>query len=359
MKRPRFSRAARAALATAAIALAVLPSQVAAALLWTLTASPLTATTGVPTTFTLVGTNGDPLSQIGCIRVTVPNATALGASIVSASNGRTWLASVQGNTVWVQSQDGGGTLALLQSVTFRIQATVSAAGAYTWNSNAYSRYDCAGTGSLLGVPPVVVVIGAAPTPSPTPTPTPTPTPSATPAPTLTPRPATPSPTPTPRASLPLPSVPIPSLPAPSLPSTPAGSSSPVATLPAPSLPLPSPSASQASAPASGFSAGSGPPSGPSTGGGSSGGGGAPVEIRPGGLGVRATPAGSNALNVGGLGSVDAFGLWLVPGTIIAGPGLLAIIWLLIQVLAGLVWLPAARRVRGREDARRRRPALSR
>jgi hypothetical protein len=85
----------------------------------------------------------------------------------------------------------------------------------------------------------------------------------------------------------------------------------------------------------------------------------PVAIGPGGLGVRTTPAGSDDLNVGGLGTIDAFGLWLVPGTIIAGPGLLAIIWLLIQVLAGMVWLPAARRVRGREDPRRRRLALSR
>src|SRR4029077_12631955 len=151
MRRPRLPRAARAALATAAIALVVLPSQVAAALLWTLTASPLTATTGVPTTFTLVGTNGDPLSQIGCIRVTVPSANLQGASIVSVSNGGTRRATVNGTTAWVLSQDPGGRLALLQSVTFRIQATPSAPGAYAWNSNAYTRQDCTGTGSLLGV----------------------------------------------------------------------------------------------------------------------------------------------------------------------------------------------------------------
>jgi hypothetical protein len=166
----------------AAIALAILPSQVAAALLWTLTPSPLTATTGVSTTFTLVGTNGDPLlSEIGCIRVTVPSASVEGASIVSTSNGRTWLSMVSGNTVWVRSQDGGGRLALLQSVTFRIQATPLGLGAYTWSSNAYTQQDCSGTGSLLGVPPVVVVAGAAATPSPTPRPTPTPTPKPTPA----------------------------------------------------------------------------------------------------------------------------------------------------------------------------------
>ena len=79
----------------------------------------------------------------------------------------------------------------------------------------------------------------------------------------------------------------------------------------------------------------------------------PVLIGPGGLGVRTTPAGSDGLNVGGLGSIGVFGLWLVPGAVIAGPGLLAIIWLAIQVIAGLAWVPAARRMGG-EDARRRR-----
>jgi hypothetical protein len=352
VNRPRVGRAVRAALATAAIALAVLPSHVAAALLWTLTASPLTATTGIPTTFTLVGTNGDPVSQIGCIRVTVPGATVLGASIVSASNGRTWLATVNGNTVRVQSQDGGGRLALLQSVTFLITATPNSPGARAWSSNAYTQQDCSGVGSVLGVPPVVVVTGAAPPPTPPPLPAPRPTA----APTPTPRP---TPIPTPLASLPLPSVPMPPLPAPSLPPAPAGSASPPAGVPLPSVPLPSASASPVAAPLSGPPAGSGSGPGASAGGGSSGGGAAPADIGPGGLGGRITPAGSDGLSVGGLGSLDAFGLWLVPGTVIAGPGLLAIIWLLIQVLAGMAWLPAARRLRGREEAKRRRPALSR
>ena len=46
--------------------------------------------------------------------------------------------------------------------------------------------------------------------------------------------------------------------------------------------------------------------------------------------------------IGGLGSIGVFGLWLVPGAVIAGPGLLALIWLAIQVMAGMAWLPAAR-----------------
>ena len=80
---------------------------------------------------------------------------------------------------------------------------------------------------------------------------------------------------------------------------------------------------------------------------------APVAIGPGGLGVRTTPAGFDGLSVGGLGDFGALQLWLVPGAVIAGPGLLVLIWLAIQVLAGMAWLPAARRVRGQEDRRRR------
>ena len=329
----------------------MLPSQAAAALLWTLTASPLTATTGVSTAFTLVGTNGDLLSDIGCIRVTVPNASVHGASIIAVSNGRTWLTSVSGNTVWVQSQDGGGRLALLQSVTFRIQATPSAPGAFAWNANAYSQQDCAGTGSLLGVPPVVVVSGPAVTPSPTPTPTASPTPTSTP----TPQPTR---TPTPEPSFPLPSLPVPSLPLPTLPlPTPSASSSPEPSAPLPSLPIasatptPSPGASQpalSSTPSP--TSGSGGSGGSQDGGNPAGGGAVAAPVGPGGVGVRTTPTGSDGLTVAGLG-LGGLQLWLVPGAVIAGPGLLVLIWLAIQVVAGMVWLPAARRIRGENERR--------
>jgi len=57
--------------------------------------------------------------------------------------------------------------------------------------------------------------------------------------------------------------------------------------------------------------------------------------------------------VAGLGNLSTLELWLVPGAVIAGPGLLVLLWLAIQVLAGMVWLPAARRVRGQDDRGRR------
>jgi hypothetical protein len=82
---------------------------------------------------------------------------------------------------------------------------------------------------------------------------------------------------------------------------------------------------------------------------------APVVIGPNGLGVRTTAAGSERLSLGGL-NLASLQFWLVPGAVIGGPGLLALVWLAIQVLAGMAWVPAARRVRGQEQDRRRRAA---
>ena len=56
------------------------------------------------------------------------------------------------------------------------------------------------------------------------------------------------------------------------------------------------------------------------------------------------------MTVAGLG-LGGLQLWLVPGAVIAGPGLLVLIWLAIQVVAGMVWLPAARRIRGENERR--------
>ena len=62
--------------------------------LWTMTASPLVATTGVATTYTLTATNEDPLaalssnSEIGCVEVTLPltfSVAAAGGALSSAT----------------------------------------------------------------------------------------------------------------------------------------------------------------------------------------------------------------------------------------------------------------------------------
>jgi hypothetical protein len=41
-------------------------------------------------------------------------------------------------------------------------------------------------------------------------------------------------------------------------------------------------------------------------------------------------------------------LWYVPAVVVAGPGLLVVVWVLLQLAAGIAWLPPTRRIRGQE-----------
>ncbi|HEX2141211.1 MAG TPA: hypothetical protein VHK28_02885, partial [Candidatus Limnocylindria bacterium] len=186
----------RLAAATVALALACLVpiGSARAAVLWTLVASPLAVSTGVPTTFTLTATNEDPLAallseaEIGCVVVDVPaNFSVHDATVTGSNSGGSWDAKLTGNRVKVRAGSGGDRLELLGWVRFTIDATALSAGSLTWAAKAYRDQDCEGSTSLLGVPPVVAVSGPAVTPTPQPTvaasPTPQPTTPATPGPT--------------------------------------------------------------------------------------------------------------------------------------------------------------------------------
>lgn len=103
-------------------------------------------------------------------------------------------------------------------------------------------------------------------------------------------------------------------------------------------------------PGDGSSGGTGP------GGGGDGGSAVPVQIGPGGLGVRtATDSGDGLgdLGVRILGGLDVSQIWFVPAGLLGGPGLLVILWVALQVTAGMAWLPATRRLRGDERQERR------
>ena len=52
----------------------------------------------------------------------------------------------------------------------------------------------------------------------------------------------------------------------------------------------------------------------------------------------------------GLLDVD---VWLVPSALVAGPGLLVILWVLLQTIGAAAWIPAVRRMADEEGARRR------
>jgi hypothetical protein len=362
-------------LLTGLLALGAPASVSAESTLWTLVASPLTATTGVATTFTLTATNEDPLaavlssSEIGCVIVDVPvNFSIATVSVIASNAGGSWVASRTGNRVKVQAGSGGDRLALLDWVRFTVRATALSTGSGAWNSRAYRDQGCDGTGALLGVPPIVFISGPAMTPTPVPTPIPTPAPTATPSPTPTPI----LPLPTPSVSLPLPSLPLPSESSPTspLPSLPQAGNS------APATPSPRGSPGATASPTSSATAGPGqsgdgdPTASPSADGSpparsGGGAGGAPAAPSSGG----STGAGSGdpearflsiafderRLDLAGA-SVGLFGrieIWAVPAATIALPGLFVLIWVALQAGGAIAWMPAVRGLQGKDDPRRR------
>jgi hypothetical protein len=318
--------------------------------IWTLVATPLTATTGSPVTYTLTATNTDPLAavlssnEIGCLHVDVPgNFVVHGAAVTGASTGASWSATVVANRVGVRTSSGGDRLATLDWVRFTVTATAASTGSPAWSSRAFRDQDCGGSGALLAVPPIVVVTGPAvtPTPVPTPTPTPVPTPTGAATPRPTPRPTTaPSATPRPPdgtlAPDPSPSpisgaTPRPDAPAPTL--RPEGARSPAASAEVAATPAPPGGGGEdpegeAVAPAN--------PSDPD----------APLRA----LDEEAGQAAGVELGLGPLGLLGGIDVWLVPGAILALPGVGVIAFVLLQGAGALAWLPAIRRLRDDERA---------
>jgi hypothetical protein len=315
---------------------------------WTLVGLPLTATAGQLTTFTLTATNALVLNGIGCLEVDLPPSFAeLSVAITQTPGGRPWRHQETGTNVVAYSDGGGGRLQLLQSVTFTITARPTVAGASSWPTHAHERHDCTGA-ELPGVAlPVTVLPALLPTPVPTPVPTPTPT---------LPASAIPKPT---FSLLPTPSPPA--LPTQSgVVSTPRPSQSPRAD------PSPTPTAARSSAFAAPASP-SGQPPAPSSAGLTSPG----PSSRPDAVaqaGPSSTPdAGPTVVfdpaDVGvDFATASLFAgieTWAVPAATLGLPGLLVMIFVALQAVGALAWMPAVRRLRGDDeeggpDRRRRR-----
>jgi outer membrane biosynthesis protein TonB len=314
------------------------------------------------------------LSTSTTVTISVTNAAPVAmADSYTATAGVALHVNAPGVLVNDLDLDGDALMASLTAVPNHGTLAIGSNGSFTYTANGgYSGIDTftyrAGDGlSWSAITPVTLVVqAAAPTPSPTPTPRPTPTPTPRPTPRPTP---TPTPTPTPLATVPLPTSPVSPTPTPSLPlpsvvvPTPSTSSSPLPSASVPLLvtPTPSPSSGGSSGSDAPASPAAGPPGGGSTGGDNQGGAAAasadgapgartPLVIGPNGLGLRSTPLGAEDLPLAGLRAVGSLQLWLVPAAALAGPGILVILWLAIQVGVGIIWLPAARRMRG--DGRR-------
>ena len=329
-----------AAIAVATVLALGAPQTASAALLWTLVATPTGVPTGIDATFTLTATNGDLLTEIGCVIVDVPaNFTITGVGVVGSTAGDSWIAWRSGNRVTAQTTSGGDRLELLDSVTFTVRATALSGGSIAWGANAFRQQDCSGGGSLIGVPPVVLVTGPAVTPTPAPTAPPTPAPTAVPTGVPT-APPTPVPTSTPVTSTPRPvrsntpppsSVPSTAVPASVVPSTEslAATSTPQSA-PAQSVP------SSSSVPAAGSIGGTDVSPPPSTGSDRAAASPPPLRVEE----ERVELANAS------IGLLAGVSTWAVPAATIAGPGLLVLLWVAIQAAGAIAWVPAARRLRG-------------
>jgi hypothetical protein len=322
------------AAAVAAATLVLMPGTASALLFWTLVGTPLVVTANQSTTFTLKATNLDPISRLACVEVELPPSFVIEeAEVVSSSRG-SWSAEVFGQLVMID-RESGSRLRMNDYIVFTIQASSTAAGAFTWPNHAHTG-DCSDIVPETGVPLAVTVLPA-PTPPPTPSPSPSPTP--------TPKP---TPTPSPRPSLPLPSVPLPSLPLPTAHPTPEATPTPSPSpTPAPSRPAESPTPDPSPTPGATDPRPGAPPSQP-----------------PGPAGdplgaVQLAPAPTRGFDGQGvdLGAIDLLAdvqVWSVPAVAMGVPGLLLIAWVALQAAGVLAWIPAVRRMRG-DDRDRRRP----
>ncbi|MGZ6256678.1 MAG: hypothetical protein ACXWMB_06645, partial [Candidatus Limnocylindria bacterium] len=282
---------------------------------------------------TLTATNLDPLTDLGCLEVDLPASFVIESlGTPAASNNDPWESYQTGQAVIVHSLSGGGRLAWNEWVRFTIRAHATVAGTYLWPSYAHRPQDCSKTAEPTAPISITVLPALLPTPTPTPAPTATPAPTGTPRPTATPAP-TATPTPRPIVILPLPSISLPGLPSPTPSASPTVIPTPAASSDVSATPEPTGSTSSlGGAGTTGSNAGSAV--------------GTLTVVRP-----IDSPGREGDLAVGGLGLLGADFVWQVP-TAFAAPGVVIIVWVLLQAFGAFAWIPAVRRMANEEGVRR-------
>ena len=319
------------------VAVMAVPPPASALLVWSLTPLQVVATAGQQTTITFTATNLDP-RDLGCVEIELPDSyTFAGVNVGQASNGREWDWYILDRFVHVHSIDGGGRLEVGDSVTFGV-TLVPTAGIATWSNHAHRSQNC-DDANEIGVPITATILPPIlATPKPTPKPTPRPTPQP-----------TPRPTPAPTPVVLLPTVPaLPTLPplqpgtprtgpsaAPSRPSP--SELAPTATQRATATPSPTAASSVSQTPSPGVAA-------PAP---------TPPRAGPGAAAVLAprVVADEASMEVG-FGEIDVLAgaeVWAVPAATIGVPGLLILIWVALQAVGALAWIPAVRRLRGEDE----------
>lgn len=321
--------------------------EVLAASGWTLTHTPNEVKEGRQQVFTLRATDTDGSGDIGCVVIMVPGTfTVQGAAVTDTSAAEPWMASretVGGKTrVLVFNVDEDAKLKEGDWVQFTVTATGVDTGSHTWTGDAIQGEDCSGDAFLPQID-LAVTVTPVPTPAPTPAPTPVPTPAPTPAPTPSPTPgATARPTPTPgatarptptRTSTPVAATPATNATAAPSPSTSVASSPSIAPSPTPSAP----EASDRAAPVAATRPGGGPGG-----------------IDPGTLSSGEPDSAAivvqldDEFDTSGFAAISLLGdgyAWFVPTFVAGVPGLLIVLIMLTQLLGGVAWTPAIRRLR--------------
>lgn len=307
---------------TIGLAAAALPATAWGAFAWGLSMSPSNAIQGQSTVFSLTVTNQG--SNIECFEIDLPASFAiLSLGPPNPSNGRDWDSTRNGNTVRVAAHGGGDELHQGDSVSFTITARPNAGGSYAWTNKVYEKHDC--KGKQDAGPALQMAVTPSGPPPPTPVPTPVPTPTFAPA-------GTPIPTQRPAATSPGASVGPPS----ASPSAATGEPS--------SSTAPSRSPEEATTLPTSAPGGSGA-GGPST-----------LRIAP--LSDAfdgATDDLGMGLNI--LAMLDGPFVWFVPGAAVGVPGLLVIVFVSLQAVGAMAWIPAMRRLGG-DDRGKNRPRPS-
>ena len=290
------------------------------------------------------------IDDIGCVQVDVGTGFTIQSVSVVGGPGGDWFGGSSGSTATVQSDSGGSRLGVGESVTFSVTAVPLSAGAFSWTTRVLRDQDCDGS-FIPGTEHLTIQVTPGPTPVPTPSASATPTP-------------TPTPTPSPLLPVPLPSVSLPSISLPSIslpgigldptprPSAsahvPAASSEARVTLPASASP---------DTVAGGGRTDVGPSSSPTAAASASsvagGGTASAVDVPPGGAsaalasGLHAAAVADVAdIGLGQIGMVGGVTIWVVPAAVIGVPGMLVIVWVILQAAGVLAWVPAMRRLRG-------------
>jgi hypothetical protein len=305
-----------------------------------------------PATVTLNVTNVAPIARADSYSFAVGRTLAVPAPGVLAND-----LDADGDTLSASEVGGiSGSLDLRSDGSF----TYSPNGGFSGSATFTYRVSDGISSSTA----IVTLTATAATPAPTASLTPTPTPRPTPTPVLS------------VPSLPVPSLPLPSIavPSTSIPPLPLPSLGPIAPLPTLAVPTPTSRPTLSPGPSATVNSASptpspGQPTAPPSlspaviarGGNGAGGGSAgdptsagplPVAIGPGGVGVRWSPSGDSAgLGVLSLDGLELGQLWLVPAALVGTSGLLVILWVVLQLVAGGIWLPAARRLRGEDRPR--------